>query len=342
MSATVDILWNPISQSKITVKERRSLQLKLTEYFNGAQVQKEKHPIFMSNLPRVVFEDVPTQVDPEIANEMILLAMKVYGDASDVPHALESMVGRDSLAPYEPVERTVKAETRQVIKTTVERLNDVGEGTSPAPRKPIATTTKQVSNPLPIAVKNVEEEPIDDQEDQEDQDRPEATIGLMSFKNTAVLYEPSLWDSTKEGALDLERALRSEFLVMGKSSQWEFEMAEHAIHVTVEAWIGGLPPQVLSTLIDQFLLRLKLVQTGTPGAKVNVAMKKLAMNKLPRRYRNILSATGLNKDQFGQQVRDQPGDRRQFRGRSQSTSRRVPSELWKSLSEEQKALLKRK
>jgi len=203
---------------------------------------------------------------------------------------------------------------------------------------------KSVANKRTTAAETEEENDEDDQDHDAEMEEEE-----LSINDTALLYEPRKWKGLFEEEL-LEQKLRLEFLPVQKAGSWEYSMCENAILVLTKGYFQGLDVSLCQIMIDQFLLRLKLVMEGVPGQKVNSAMKKLSMNKLPKRYRNILTQAALSKDQFGQRAyRDTEASDPYFRGRGRGNGRsnsassrgsnRVPNDLWKTLSDEQKSLL---
>ena len=345
--STVDVLYEPCKTKRLPLKERRALQAKLTQFIREAKIPDAEVATFMSHLPRHVFEDFPRACQPDLAVDAVLLGMKIYGDDADVPGALRSMKDRASIVPYESPQRD-RTETMRNINTIVKNEQ---RGESPAPRQPGVTfeagENPPVHIPKPKKSKVKQQEPSDDDETEEIQepleDDDSENIGEYTFKNLAVLYEVSRWAKVPTETIDeLERALRGEFLLVPKAGSWEYQMAETAIEVAIKSWEQGVEVKVVQLVVDQFLLRLKLKMEGVEGAQINNAMKKLQMNSMPKRYRNILQGNNATKGQFGQKVASQSRGRGQQSQGSQQSFRgnRVPPALWATLTPEQKNTLK--
>jgi len=311
---------------------------------------QDRRDAILSNAPFRIFEDVDAVMDPVMAFELLARGI-CHNDAykTEILETLSDLQKVDSASPLRPFVPPKREKAREEVREAVQAAKNDGRveqelfHTPESEVRPVKLVRRAPTVRFTQASEEEDEEKrVEDQhEEKEDKDEIELT-----FKNPALLYEPQLWGKVEAEALeDLERGLRSEFLNVTKAHKWEYTMAEHAIDVTVSCFQSGIDPLVLQVLVDQFLLRLKFCQDGVPGAKINMAMKKLAMNKLPKRYRNILTATNVGKDQFGgsQGARDHQShtghQNHSFRGNNRD---RVPQVLWEQLTPEQKALLKAK
>lgn len=354
VTGQVDTLWASIATRTITKKERNKYQLTLSQIFDHQNVPVERRPILLCYMPRRYYEDVQDDFDPDVALDMMVKGMKFYGD-SDVDSCVAGLAVRESLTRVDQPKRDKREAKKAIAAMAAElRKNDqAGLSVSPAPVMPVSQhVVPVVKQTKPI--NSSDSDSSSSSSSSESSTKEEASVQHLSlgrsFADLKTLYSPKHWPNVGESQTQLEIQLIKQFLPVSRSESWEYDVAKQLIDILVLGFVSSAVTEMMDKTFC-LLVRFSLSLQGLSGVDVNNAMKKLENNKLPKEFRNMTKAVKptqgyslvpkVSAPLNAQAQSFRPNTQSRFNNNKRSNSvGRVPPNVWKILTDEQKAVAK--
>jgi hypothetical protein len=336
-----EVLWRLCEHQKLTKKSQGD-----NVKWIHAELQDVEGPrkeLMLTHVPKTLFEDVDSNIESAVAIEMICKAI-VFKPSwkSEVLEAFATLKAMDQMSPLKAQSRTAKTEAREAVRSIIaeERKNeDVELVAGLFPRQVPAI----IDTPAASSVKRT----LEHKEEDDDEMTKETVIskGQVSFRNPLFLYSVQKWREVPEEVYELERQLRREFIVNERS--WEGTMVADVVEVLMLWAERPANTEIGQMLLDKVLVRLKLSQQGYSGTQISEAMTRLNYNRMPKEYRTMIPKEA-QASHFRPKTTPNHNSYNSYSGnnnnkrRSNSTSRRVPPELWATLTEDQKKVLRGK
>lgn len=335
-----------LKDRKVPKKDHTKWCVAIAERMGDA---KKRQSVLLAHLPSKIFDDIQGPMDPDLALD--LLVRGVHADnrlLDEIRSTCEALIKVDALSPFRPAKRE---EARKAVREVAqaEKNEDLVARDLFTDRDPPNVTTAAGNREAPIQVEDLDTDGASSESASVVIEKKKAVPeGPKSFSNNTFLYECKRWREVRESGQCLRDALMKEFCPVNHAKSWEYAMNEKVIASIVRTVEESYSSTAMQLLVDGVLLRCKLSMDGVKGERIEEAMKRLEQNRLPEVYRNILKSNNAGSYSFrSQQQSDiQRGRPQQFnaqqRSRSATQGYRVPNELWKTLTEEQRNIAKKR